>query len=146
MHSLNRANYVFINGTKKMDIEKKILEINNNIKIFYTNYELQNINEFKRKKAICFAGIGNPKNFFDLLKKNEVNVIEEISFPDHYNYSIKQLENLVKKAKSINAILLTTEKDHERISLDYKNEIKYIKAKIKINDQNRFVDEVKKFI
>ena len=75
-----------------------------------------------------------------------MNVIEEISFPDHYNYSIKQLENLVKRAKSINAILLTTEKDHERISLDYKNEIKYIKAKIKINDQNRFVDEVKKFI
>jgi len=146
MQSLNRANYVFINGTKKMDIEKKILEINNNIKIFYTNYELQNINEFERKKAICFAGIGNPKNFFDLLKRNNVNVIEEISFPDHYSYSTKQLENLVKRAKSINAILLTTEKDYERISLDYKNEIKYIKAKIKIKDQNRFVDEVKKFI
>ena len=28
--SLNRANYVFINGTKKIEIEKKILRINNN--------------------------------------------------------------------------------------------------------------------
>ena len=144
--SLNRANYVFINGTKKIEIEKKILRINNNIKIFYTDYVLQNIKEFERKKAICFAGIGNPNNFFDLLKKNNVNVIEEICFSDHHNYSKKQLESLVKRSKLSNSILLTTEKDYERISSDFKFEIKYIKAKIKIKDQNRFVDEVKKFI
>ena len=45
-----------------------------------------------------------------------------------------------------NSILLTTEKDYERISSDFKFEIKYIKAKIKINDQDRFIDEIKKFI
>tara|TARA_Y100001970_G_scaffold284944_1_gene403432 strand:+ start:2786 stop:3715 length:930 start_codon:yes stop_codon:yes gene_type:complete len=144
--SLNRANYVFINGTKKIEIEKKILRINNNIKIFYTDYVLQNIKEFERKKAICFAGIGNPNNFFDLLKKNNVNVIEEICFSDHHNYSKKQLESLVKRSKLSNSILLTTEKDYERISSDFKFEIKYIKAKIKINDQDRFIDEIKKFI
>ena len=144
--SLNRANYVFINGAKKIEIEKKILRINNNIKIFYTDYVLQNIKEFERKKAICFAGIGNPNNFFDLLKKNNVNVIEEICFSDHHNYSKKQLESLVKRSKLSNAILLTTEKDYERISSDFKFEIKYIKAKIKINDQDRFIDEIKKFI
>ena len=76
-----------------------ILRINNNIKIFYTDYVLQNIKEFERKKAICFAGIGNPNNFFDLLKKNNVNVIEEICFSDHHNYSKKQLESLVKRSK-----------------------------------------------
>ena len=144
--SLNRANYVFINGAKKIEIEKKILRINNNIKIFYTDYVLQNIKEFERKKAICFAGIGNPNNFFDLLKKNNVNVIEEICFSDHHNYSKKQLESLVKRSKLSNSILLTTEKDYERISSDFKFEIKYIKAKIKINDQDRFIDEIKKFI
>ena len=144
--SLNRANYVFINGTKKIEIEKKILRINNNIKIFYTDYVLQNIKEFERKKAICFAGIGNPNNFFDLLKKNNVNVIEEICFSDLHNYSKKQLESLVKRSKLSNSILLTTEKDYERISSDFKFEIKYIKAKIKINDQDRFIDEIKKFI
>ena len=31
------------------------------------------------KKIICFAGIGNPENFFDLLKENEANIFEEIS-------------------------------------------------------------------
>ena len=56
------------------------------------------------------------------------------------------MENLIKRAKANNAILLTTEKDHARIRTDYKNEIKYIKAKINIEDQNRFADELKKFI
>tara|TARA_Y100000590_G_scaffold340787_1_gene388691 strand:- start:1214 stop:2140 length:927 start_codon:yes stop_codon:yes gene_type:complete len=144
--SLTRANFVFINGEKKLEYEKEILNINKNIKIFYTKYELQNINEFAKKKVICFAGIGNPKNFFDLVRKSNVNIIEEISFPDHYNYSKKELENLVKKAKAINAFLLTTEKDHTRISVDYKIEIKYIKAKIKIIDEDGFVQEIKKFI
>tara|TARA_B100000700_G_scaffold330073_1_gene454484 strand:- start:1327 stop:2256 length:930 start_codon:yes stop_codon:yes gene_type:complete len=144
--SLNRAEFVFINGSKKIDIEKKILEINNNIKIFYTRFELQNINEFKGKRSICFAGIGNPQNFFDLLKENKVNVVEEISFPDHHNYSKKELEELIKRAKGTNSILLTTEKDYERISADNKIEIKYIKGKTKINDQDRFIDEIKKFI
>ena len=81
-----------------------------------------------------------------MLKKNNVNVIEEICFSDHHNYSKKQLESLVKRSKLSNSILLTTEKDYERISSDFKFEIKYIKAKIKINDQDRFIDEIKKFI
>ena len=33
----------------------------------------ENIDNFKNKKVIGFAGIGNPKNFFDLLKENKIN-------------------------------------------------------------------------
>ena len=144
--ALNEAHYVFLNGKKNTSIENQILEINNSLKIFYINYELKNINEFEKKKVISFAGIGNPINFFDLLKKNNVNVLEEVSFPDHYNYSNKDLNDLIKKAKGSEALLLTTEKDYLRISDEYKQNIKYVKAKIKIDNENEFVDEMKKFI
>ena len=112
--ALKRANCVIINGKKNISIENKIFEINKTIKIFYSKYVAQNIDDFKNKKIISFAGIGSPINFFNLLKKNNLILLEEISFPDHYDYSIKDLENLMDKAKNNDAILLTTKKDYLR--------------------------------
>ena len=115
LSSLKRAGCVVINGEKNADIEKKILSKNSEIKIFYAKYIAKNINEFLNKKVIAFAGIGNPNNFFNFLKENEINPIKEIKFPDHYNYSEKEIEELTDKAKKNNLILLTTEKDFFRI-------------------------------
>ena len=144
--ALNRANYVFIIGKKNITTESKIFEINKLIKIFYLDYELENIKQFEKKKVISFAGIGNPNNFFDLLQKNSVNILEQISFPDHYNYTNKDLENLIKKAKGIDAVLLTTEKDYERIPKNYKEDIKCIKLKIIIDNKEKLIEEIKAFI
>ena len=144
--SLKRANCVLINGKYNRDIESKILKNNNLIKIFYFNYEPIDINIFRNKKVICFAGIGNPKNFFDLLKENEINILEEISFPDHYNYSIADLDNLIKKAKQKDSILLTTEKDYLRINKDYRKNIDCLKIKVEIEKKDKFIDEIKKVI
>ena len=66
--ALKRANCVIINGEKNTDIENRIFSNNKKIKIFYTKYKTQNIDEFKNKKVTAFAGIGNPINFFNLLK------------------------------------------------------------------------------
>ena len=46
-----------------------------------------------KSNGIAFAGIGNPENFFDLLKDNKLNIIETVKFPDHYKYSEKEMEN-----------------------------------------------------
>ena len=144
--SLKRADCVLINGNHNSDIENEILKNNNLIKIFYFNYEPTNIDNFKNRETICFAGIGNPKNFFSLLKENEINVLEEISFPDHYNYSRTDLDNLIKKAKQKNSILLTTEKDYLRIDKDYRENINCLKIKVKIEKKNEFIEEIKKII
>ena len=144
--SLKRADCVLINGTYNSDIENKILKNNNSIKIFYFKYEPTNIDDFKNRKAVCFAGIGNPKNFFSLLKENGINISEEISFPDHYNYSKIDLDNLIKKAKEKNSILLTTEKDYFRIHKDNRENIDCLKIKAKIGKENEFIEEIKRVI
>ena len=144
--SLKRANCVVINGKKNSSIENKIYMENAKIKIFYSTYKPKNINEFKNKKIIAFAGIGNPENFFDLLKDNNLNITETIKFPDHYKYSEKELENLLTKIKTNNAILLTTEKDYFRIYENYRKNIKFLKIKIEIENKNQFVEEIKKII
>jgi len=146
LSALKRANCVIINGEKNTDIEKRIFSKNKEIKIFYTKYKAQNIDKFKNKKVIGFAGIGNPVNFFNLLKDNNIDILEEISFPDHYNYFNKELENLINKAKANNTILLTTEKDYLRIDDNYKKNINFLKIAVEIENRNQFIEEIKKVI
>ena len=146
LSALKRANCVVINGEKNRDIENKIFSKNKEIKIFYTKYRAKNISEFKNKKVIAFAGIGNPENFFDLLKDNKIDIEEEIKFPDHHEYSEETLENLINKAKENNNILLTTEKDYFRIAENYKQNISFLKIEVEIENRNQFIDQIKKII
>ncbi len=146
LSALKRANCVVINGEKNLDIENKIFSKNKEIKIFYAKYKTQNINEFKNKKVIAFAGIGNPENFFNLLKDNKIDIVEEIKFPDHHKYSEETLENLINKTKENNTILLTTEKDYFRIDEKYKQNINFLKIEVEIENRDQFIDEIKKVV
>ena len=146
LSSLKRADCVFINGSKNIDIEEKILKNNEKIKFFYTNTKAQNINDFKHKNVIAFAGIGNPENFFDILKNNGIKIIKEIKFPDHHRYSDKEIENLIQEKKGNNDILITTEKDYFRIKDNFKGNINYLKIEVEIRNQEKFIDELKKII
>ena len=83
----------------------------------------------KKANVIAFAGIGYPKKFFDNIP---CRVIEKISFPDHYQYTDADINFLIKKAKSKNAQLLTTEKDWVRIPDWAKDKIKFSVLDIEI--------------
>ena len=99
-----------------MELEKIINKFNSKIKIFYNQYKLENLDIIRNKKVLAFAGIGNPLNFFELLKENNVELIETLNFPDHYKFKKRDISNLIKKAKKFNACLVTTEKDYFRLS------------------------------
>ena len=142
LSALKRADCVIINGKKNKDIENKIFSKNEVIKIFYANYRPQNIDEFKNKKITAFAGIGNPENFFDLLKDNKLNIFETIKFPDHHKYTEKELKNLLDKMKENETILITTEKDYFRISESYKKNIKCLKIRIEIENKDQFIEKI----
>ena len=146
LSSLKRAHLVVINGNKNSEIETKILKQNKEIKIFYSKYEPVDIDMLKNKNIIAFAGIGSPENFFNLLRDYEINIMEELKFPDHYNYSEKELDNLTSKAEKNNSILVTTEKDYFRINEKYKEKIIFLKVLTKIKNQDQFTEEIKKFI
>ena len=146
LSAIKRADCIVINGRKNIDIEKQIFSKKKEIKIFYAKYEPQNINELKNIKIVAFAGIGNPKNFFELLDENNLNILSKIDFPDHHKYSLKEIENLISQSKQKDAVLLTTEKDYFRIDKSYKQNIKYLKIKLKIEKEDQFISEIKKII
>jgi len=146
LSSLKRANLIVINHKKNNIIEKEILKQNTEIKIFYSKYIPENINLLKNKNITAFAGIANPENFFELLEKNNINIIEKIKFPDHYNYSEKKLDDLTDKARNNKTILVTTEKDYLRINENYKKNINYLKISTKIENKDEFIKEIKKIV
>tara|TARA_B100000700_G_scaffold55814_1_gene60158 strand:+ start:7859 stop:8788 length:930 start_codon:yes stop_codon:yes gene_type:complete len=146
LDSLKNCQIVFINGKKNLEFEDKLKKYNNKLTFFYFNYYVKNLNEFINRKLISFAGIGNPENFFKLLKENHLNIIKEIDFPDHYEYTQKDLENLSDLEKKYNAKLVTTEKDYLRISSFNRRRFGMIPIKVNIDNQEKFIQIIKKFI
>ena len=144
--ALKRSKIILINGKKNEDFENKIKSINNEINIFYSKYIAQNSHKFLNENILAFAGIGNPENFFDLLKENNINVEKKISFPDHYNYSKKELDKLLKISKENNLKLLTTEKDFFRIKHFNAIDIDYLTIKLEIINEELFEKELKKHL
>ena len=142
LYGLKNAHLLVINGKKDLAFEKKIKKISENIKIFYSKYEMKKSNKLKKKKLLAFSGIGNPNGFFNLLKKNKLKVKKEISYPDHYNYKKSEILNLKKIAKKENLSLITTEKDYFRIKRLGFGKIAYIPISLKLFKEKKFKDEL----
>jgi len=71
-----------------------------------------NLFALKQQPALAFCGIGNPRAFWDDLRRWGVNVAGTLAFPDHYRYTIPDFRTLIREADRAGAVvLLTTEKD-----------------------------------
>jgi len=146
LSALINANIVLINGKKDHDFEKRVIKINNNLKIYYSEYKPINIDEFKGHKLLALAGIANPENFFMLLKKNNLNIKKKLIFPDHYKFTKKDLQNIVNIARENNLKIVTTEKDFFKIT-DFKlKEINHLKVSLVFQEKKKLLDEVKSFL
>ena len=78
-------------------------------------------------------------NYFE----NKFKIIEEITFPDHYNYQDKDISEIINKANSNNAEIITTEKDYKRIPQNFKEKISFLEINMKIKDENKLVKFLK---
>ena len=78
-----------------------------------------------------------------LLQKNKFKIIDEITFPDHYNYQDKDISEIINKANFNNAEIITTEKDFKRIPQNFKEKISFLEIDMKIKDENKLVQFLK---
>ncbi|MEA3198532.1 MAG: tetraacyldisaccharide 4-kinase, partial [Gammaproteobacteria bacterium] len=67
------------------------------------------------KRALAFAGIGDPVRFFRTLRASGVEVVRERAFADHHPFSKSEIEALTAEAKRDGLTLVTTEKDLARL-------------------------------
>ena len=108
--------------------------------------QLTLINFDKKEKYLIFSGIGNPKNFKKMLLNNNFNIVKDLEFPDHYQYKYSDIQKIKMYAKSLNAKILTTEKDFLRLSNIDKSEIDYIKIEILIKNNEELINFLRRNI
>lgn len=83
---------------------------------FNSSYERSLTNlEIQGKRVICLAGIASPESFFNLVESMGADVIERLSFPDHYFFEVEEVKEIIDRASQMNAYVVTTEKDIVKI-------------------------------
>tara|TARA_B100001248_G_scaffold7950_1_gene5408 strand:- start:1218 stop:2144 length:927 start_codon:yes stop_codon:yes gene_type:complete len=145
INNLKNYDHVVLNGNSENleSIKKKILSINSKINIHVGKYEVQNISNFKKSENyLVFSGIGNHKSFISMLKNEGLNVIKDLEFPDHYQYSKAEINKIVLNAEILNCKIITTEKDYLRLQNIKSDKIQFVKSQIKIFDESKFLSAV----
>jgi len=143
LKSLKKYDGVFLKNSKSFDI-KIIKKINPKIKIFLSHYEITNLNKFNlSNNFLIFSGIGNPKDFKNILIKNNFKIIRELIYPDHFKYRYDDIISIKKLAKKLNAKIITTEKDFAKLSKKDKKNINFIKIDLKIKNEKNLINFIK---
>jgi tetraacyldisaccharide 4'-kinase len=82
------------------------------------------LEKLQGRRAVAFAGIGNPQAFAATLGQLETEVAGLIVFPDHYPYTAHDWQAMVNMARQRQAsCLVTTEKDAVRLAPSWQTSI-----------------------
>ena len=143
----NIRNYdcIFLNGNLENleTIKKEIITVHSKANIYIGQYKILNIDEINLSdNYFAFSGIGNHKTFLSTLKEHKINVVEDLEFPDHYEYTNKDLDKIITFSKKFNSKVITTEKDYLRIDNQIKKEIQFVKSELIIIDEEKFIKEI----
>jgi tetraacyldisaccharide 4'-kinase len=142
--SIKEANFIIIKGEKNQIIENEIKKISPNIEIIYAENRIENNETLKNKNFIAFTGIGNPYSFFNTLLNNNIKIIKQIIYPDHFQFTEKNYNVLFHEAKNNNCNLITTEKDWVRINEQFKDKVYYTKLSTLLIGKESLEKELKK--
>ncbi len=69
-------------------------------------------------RVLPFAGIGHPGRFFALLTELSADVVEPVAFGDHAALRGSDAQRLLDRARDLDAVLVTTQKDQARMAGD----------------------------
>ena len=141
--SLKRFDAIFLNGNKNYnkELKEEILRINSNIKIFQTSYKISDINKYDlNSEYLIFSGIGEPKDFKNLLIENGFKIKKEIIFSDHFEYTSKEINKILDLAKNENLKILTTEKDYMKLTQSLNKEISFLDIDLEIENQKELIN------
>jgi len=68
-------------------------------------------------RVLAFCGIARPEDFFQSLRREQIETVATQAFRDHHRYSERDMQQLITKARANSAqAFLTTEKDWVRLT------------------------------
>lgn len=154
-----RANVVIVTKCPKNVSEEiqnrvsKKLNLNSNQQLFFSSIDYDDfvfsenesilVSEIIKEKKLILAGIAKPDSFVNFLKSENDEVM---IFPDHHDFSSKDIEEI--KQKAISKTIVTTEKDYVRlIDSDLKSQLFYLPIKSKfVSNQGQFDKTILDFV
>jgi tetraacyldisaccharide-1-P 4'-kinase len=77
------------------------------------------VNQMRGKKIMAVSAIGNPASFEQTLSDLGVIIIESLRYPDHHDYSMLEMSDILRQAENMGAeAIVITEKDAVKIPME----------------------------
>ena len=145
--AINRADFLISIGSadSNKSLEEPFFQ-NYNDQIIEGKFVPYIIPRLRKRKLVAFCGIGRPEKFFSMLKKLNLNVIHEYSFPDHHFYTDKQLTKICDLATKNNALVVSTEKDFVKIPTTFQKKIHAIGIELHLSKNEKLLLELKNLV
>jgi len=143
LSSLKKYDAVFLNGNGEevLTIQNIIRNIKPNLKVFEAQYIPLNLEKLDlNQNYLVFSGIGNPDSFIKTLKKYNFKILKTLNFPDHYKYSDQDIVKIKETAKNLNAKVITTEKDYNRLNKLNSEGISYLEVELKVINEKELTN------
>jgi tetraacyldisaccharide 4'-kinase len=91
--------------------------------------------ELSGMRVVAFAGIGRPEKFFQSLRDAGAEIVRTHPFADHHPYTAAELTRLKDVARTLDAQLITTGKDHARLTPQERKEILALPIDVRFEDE-----------
>lgn len=143
--------------TKKEKIAKRLTK--NTERVFFSsvyyhpeiiskNFSIPSI-EAKNYYALVVCGIANPKPFLEHSEQMFKDIIPMV-YPDHHNYSVQDVENILQKFETIAEpkLIITTEKDYVKLKLHHSLDefLFYQKIDYQIDREKDFQQAIRNYV
>lgn len=92
---------------------------------------------------VAFAGLGYPEKFKNTLLDHNINLVGWRAFPDHYQYTKNDEDDLKDLALNNVATLITTEKDFVRLSPEFQKDVLPFPIQLEFKNQNEILSFLK---
>tara|TARA_A100000164_G_scaffold191979_1_gene170477 strand:- start:180 stop:1166 length:987 start_codon:yes stop_codon:yes gene_type:complete len=147
LSAIARADFLICIGStaERKKFQKTFLQ-HYDSQIIEGEFKPNNINQLRKRKLVAFCGIGRPEKFFSMLKKLDMQLVKEVSFPDHHFYSKKQLTKILEIADHNNALVVTTEKDYVKLSEDFKKRILPINIELHLSKNKKMLMRLNRLV